>query len=102
MLTTEEKEILYGVCITRSEPVNTCRKVIDIFIQYKLYDTDNPQNYDVDVNLEALNELLESDTVVVAQQSYCFISKFPFFKLNFNVLKQILGMLFKLKPLLLA
>lgn len=74
LLTTEEKEILYGVCITRQEPVNTARK-----------------SYDVDVKLDALNELLESDTVVIAQQSYCFISKFPFLKLNFNVLKQIMG-----------
>lgn len=74
LLNTEEKEILYGVCITRQEPVNTSRK-----------------KYDVDVELGAINELLDCDTIVLAQQSYCFISKYPFFKLNFNVLKQILA-----------
>lgn len=45
-----------------------------------------------------VNDLVASDTVVLAFQSYCFISKFPFFELHFSVLKQILGMLVKVCP----
>eukprot|EP01113_Clastostelium_recurvatum_P009386 TRINITY_DN14519_c0_g1_i2.p1 TRINITY_DN14519_c0_g1~~TRINITY_DN14519_c0_g1_i2.p1 ORF type:complete len:609 (-),score=165.40 TRINITY_DN14519_c0_g1_i2:42-1868(-) len=80
ILTTEDEQVLYGICVYKEEVINN--KVID--------------KWDTAGERVSYMRLIEASTldkdIILAPRCYCFTSRFPFFKLHFAVINNVLAL----------
>jgi hypothetical protein len=80
LLTTEDEQVVYGVCIVKDEIINgaTIEKW-DTRKEYPSY-------------AQLVNSSSEGSNLVFSPRCYCLISRYPFFRLHFAVLNDILAL----------
>eukprot|EP01112_Ceratiomyxa_fruticulosa_P020129 TRINITY_DN676_c0_g1_i1.p1 TRINITY_DN676_c0_g1~~TRINITY_DN676_c0_g1_i1.p1 ORF type:complete len:621 (-),score=67.18 TRINITY_DN676_c0_g1_i1:457-2319(-) len=80
LLTTEDEQVMYGICIYKEEVINN--KTIE------KWDTLRERvSY-----IQLIEQSMQGPDIILAKRCYCFLSRFPFFKLHFAVLNNILAL----------
>ncbi|EGC35115.1 hypothetical protein DICPUDRAFT_152579 [Dictyostelium purpureum] len=80
MMTDEKKDVLYGVCTTKTSSIGTLAK---------------GQRFEVDIDDEPCDD--ESipqvgDVIYTAPRCFCIITKYPFFPLHFDIINGLLAL----------
>lgn len=79
-LTTEDEMVVYGVCICKYEIINggTIQKW-DTRTEYPSY-------------TQLVQSSSEGNNIIFSPRCYCFVSRYPFFRLHFSVLNDLLSL----------